>query len=119
MHPSEIPTVEVEAVPADPAAAGIVLLDVREDVEWAAGHIAGAIHVPMGRVAQKLQFDPGPLTPEATIVVICKVGGRSAQVTAWLRHHGYHAANLAGGMLAWDAAKRPMRSSDGRTARVD
>ncbi len=119
MHPSAIPTVAVEAVPADPTADGIVLLDVREDAEWAAGHIPGAVHIPMGRVAQKLHFDPGPLTPEATIVVVCKVGGRSAQVTAWLRHHGYDAANLDGGMLAWDAAKRPMRSSDGGPARVD
>ena len=56
--------------------------------------------------------------PTATIVVVCKVGARSAQVTAWLRHQGYDAVNLEGGMLAWAAARRPMRSSDGTPARV-
>jgi rhodanese-related sulfurtransferase len=113
VHPPQIPTVEAHAVPAD-----AVLLDVREDDEWAAGHIAGAIHVPMGRVPQQLQFDPGPLTPEVPIVVVCKVGGRSAQVTAWLRHQGYDATNLTGGMLAWDAAGRPMEADGGRPPAV-
>lgn len=101
----EVPTVDVAAIPAD-----AVLLDVREPEEWAAGRIAGAVHVPMMSVPQQLQHDPGPLTPDATIVVICKMGGRSAQVTAWLRHHGYAASNLDGGMLAWQAAGRPMEA---------
>jgi rhodanese-related sulfurtransferase len=118
MHPHDIPTVAVESLPADPTAGGVVVLDVREDDEWAAGHIAGALHVPMGRVPHQLQLDPGPLTPDASIVVVCKVGGRSAQVTAWLRHQGYDASNLDGGMLAWAAAHRPMQSADGSTARV-
>ncbi len=108
MLPREIPTVAVDAIPQD-----AVLLDVREDEEWTAGHIDGALHVPMNQVPQQLQFDPGPLTPDASIVVVCKMGGRSAQVTAWLRHQGYNAANLEGGMLSWAAAKRPMRSTDG------
>lgn len=108
-----VPTVDALDLPS-----GVVLLDVREDDEWAAGHIAGAVHVPMMQVPQRLQFDPGPLTPDAAIVVICKVGGRSAQVTAWLRHQGYDAANLAGGMLAWAAAGRPMEAADGQPPRV-
>lgn len=103
MNPTEVPTVRVDEIPAD-----AVLLDVREDVEWQGGHIEGAHHVPMNSVPQQLAYEPGPLTPDATIVVVCKVGGRSAQVTAWLRHHGYDAVNLEGGMLAWDAAGRPM-----------
>jgi rhodanese-related sulfurtransferase len=111
--PHEIPTVPVDAVPAD-----AVLLDVREDYEWAAGHIDGALHVPMNELPQRLQYDPGPLTPDASVVVVCKMGGRSAQVTAWLRHHGYDAANLDGGMIAWAAAHRPMTSTDGSPARV-
>ena len=44
---------------------------------------------------------------------MCKVGGRSAQVTAWLRQQGFDAVNLEGGMLAWEAAGRPMEA-DGR-----
>ncbi|WP_375498152.1 rhodanese-like domain-containing protein [uncultured Jatrophihabitans sp.] len=113
MRPADIPAVRVEEIPAD-----AVLLDVRENEEWAAGHIAGAVHVPMNEVPQRLSYDPGPITPEATVVVICKVGGRSAQVTAWLRQQGYQAVNLEGGMLAWDAAGRPMQADGGVPAEV-
>ena len=108
-----VPTVDVSSVPAE-----AVLLDVREDDEWAAGHIAGAVHVPMMTLPQRLQCEPGPLTPDAEIVVVCKVGGRSAQVTAWLNQQGYSAVNLAGGMHAWEAAGRPMASADGRPPAV-
>ena len=113
MHPTAVPTVDVTRLPAD-----AVLLDVREHDEWTAGHIAGAVHVPMMQLPQRLQYDAGPITPDAEIVVVCKVGGRSAQVTAWLRRQGYDAVNLAGGMLAWEAAGRPMESEDGAPARV-
>lgn len=118
MLPSDVPTVDVAALPADPAGGGPVILDVREDDEWAAGHIDGAVHIPMNSVPQRLQYDPGPVTPDAQVVVVCKMGGRSAQVTAWLRSQGYDAVNLAGGMLAWAHAGRPMRADDGRPARV-
>jgi rhodanese-related sulfurtransferase len=113
VHPGAVPTVDASALPPD-----AVLLDVREDDEWAAGHIAGAIHVPMMRLPQQLQHDPGPLTPDTTIVVVCKVGSRSAQVTAWLRQRGYVASNLAGGMFAWEAAGHPIESSDDRPPRI-
>jgi rhodanese-related sulfurtransferase len=111
--PAQIPVIDAHSVGSE-----VVILDVREDEEWAAGHIAGAVHVPMMQLPQRLQFDPGPLTPDAPIVVVCKVGSRSAQVTAWLRHHGYEASNLAGGMYAWEHAGRPMEASDGLPPRI-
>lgn len=113
MHPHDVPTVTVDALPPD-----AVLLDVREDVEWSAGRIEGAVHIPMNEVPQRLTYDPGPVTPDAPLVVLCKVGGRSAQVTAWLRHNGYDARNLEGGMLAWDAAGRPMIADGTQTPEV-
>jgi rhodanese-related sulfurtransferase len=112
MSSSGVPAVDVAAVPTE-----AVLLDVREDDEWAAGHIAGAVHVPMMQLPQRLAYDPGELA-DNSIVVVCKVGGRSAQVTAWLRHHGFDAVNLSGGMLAWEAAGRPMQAEDGAPPRV-
>jgi rhodanese-related sulfurtransferase len=118
MHPSEVPSVEVDALPPDTVPAGTLLLDVREDDEWVAGHIAGAVHAPMSRLPQQLHDQPDLLGVDDTIVVVCKVGSRSAHVTAWLRQQGYDAANLAGGMLAWAAARRPMQSSDGRPPHV-
>ena len=83
----------------------------------AAGHIAGATHVPMFQVPNRVGYDE-TLTSDRPIVVVCKMGGRSAQVTAWLVHNGYQAANLDGGMLAWAAARRPMVSEDGGPPRV-
>jgi rhodanese-related sulfurtransferase len=111
--PPEIPTIRVDEIPTD-----AVLLDVREDMEWAAGRIAGAVHIPMNQVPQRLSYDPGPVTPDASVVVLCKVGGRSAQVTAWLRQQGYNAVNLEGGMLAWDAAGRPMEADNAAVPEV-
>lgn len=111
--PADVPTVRVEDLPQD-----AVILDVREDEEWRHGRIRGAIHVPMNQVPQRLGFDPGPLTPDVPIVVVCKVGGRSAQVTAWLRHQGFDAVNLEGGMLAWAAARRPMEAEGGAAPQI-
>ena|ERR1700759_134999 len=112
MLPSRIPTVTATEVPAD-----AVLLDVREDVEWTAGHIDGAQHIPMHRVPQHVAYGDN-LPTDRPIVVVCKMGGRSAQVTAWLNQQGFDAANLDGGMLAWATAGRPMVSENGTAPRV-
>jgi len=113
MQMFDVPTVSVDDIPAD-----AVILDVREDYEWAAGHIESAIHVPMNDLPARMNYEPGELTPEATIVVACKMGGRSAQVTGWLNQQGFRALNLDGGMLAWATAHRPMVAEDGRTPTV-
>ena len=113
MLPSQVPTVAVERMPTD-----AVILDVREPDEWAAGHITGALHVPMNLVPQRLAYDPGPLSANTQVVVVCKVGGRSAAVTAWLRNQGYDAVNLEGGMLAWHGAGRPMEAEGDGPPRV-
>jgi rhodanese-related sulfurtransferase len=104
-----IPTVTAAAVPEQ-----AVVLDVREDDEWVAGHIAGARHVPMFDVPHELHT----LAASDPLVVVCKVGGRSAQVTAWLVQQGYDAVNLDGGLLAWERAGRPLVSEDGSPPRV-
>lgn len=112
MLPDPIPTVAVDALPEN-----ALLLDVREDEEWSAGHIDGAHHVPMYQVPNHVTHGTA-IVPDRPIVVICKMGGRSAQVTAWLNQQGFAAANLDGGMLAWATAGRPMVSEDGRAPRV-
>jgi rhodanese-related sulfurtransferase len=113
MQPFDVPTVSVEEIPAD-----AVILDVREDYEWDAGHIEQAIHIPMNDIPSRVQDESSPLTPQATIVVTCKMGGRSAQVTGWLNRQGYQAINLDGGMLAWATSHRPMVSEDGSTPTI-
>jgi len=108
LNPADLPATAVEDL--DPAA---LLVDVREDDEWAAGHIEDALHIPMSRFIATLAATPQVLPTDAPIVVVCAVGARSAQVTTWLNQHGYQARNLIGGMHAWDAARRPMSSDTG------
>ncbi|MER6360233.1 rhodanese-like domain-containing protein [Kitasatospora sp. NPDC001527] len=105
---AQIPTIDAAAVPADAA-----LLDVREQDEWDAGHVDGALHIPIGEVVARI----GEL-PDAKLYVLCRVGGRSAQVVQYLVQNGRDAVNVDGGMYAWDGAGRPMVSSDGRDAFV-
>jgi rhodanese-related sulfurtransferase len=113
MNPFAVPTVTVAELPA-----AAVLLDCREDGEWAAGHIDGAIHIPMNEIPARLADGSADVTPERQIVVVCKVGSRSAHVAAWLNRNGYDAANLDGGMLAWATSGRPMITSDGSSPYV-
>jgi rhodanese-related sulfurtransferase len=109
----DVPAVSVADLPGD-----AVLLDVREDEEWAAGHIAEAVHVPMNRVPARVAYDPASLPTDRPIVVVCRMGGRSAAVTAWLAAQGYDARNLDGGMLAWARAGRPMVSESGGSPKI-
>ncbi len=105
---AQIPTADAAAVPADAA-----LLDVREQDEWDAGHVDGALHIPIGEVVARI----GEL-PEGKLYVLCRVGGRSAQVVQYLVQQGHEAVNVDGGMLSWDGAGRPMVSSGGGPAFV-
>ncbi len=108
MSQPQIPTITIDQLPTDAR-----LLDVREDEEWAAGHVADAVHVPMNSVPNVVSYDPAVLG-EGTVYVMCKMGGRSAQVTAWLVHNGYDAVNVAGGMHAWADTGRAMVSENGQ-----
>ncbi|HEY6201650.1 MAG TPA: rhodanese-like domain-containing protein [Candidatus Limnocylindria bacterium] len=90
------------------------LLDVREDDEWAAGHIEGAQHIPLGQLSGRL----GELPKERTIVAVCRSGGRSEAAVRGLRKLGYEAENLEGGVNAWDRAKLPLVDNSGGRGRV-
>jgi rhodanese-related sulfurtransferase len=103
-----IPTVAINGVP-DPLPEALTVLDVREPVEWAHGHIPGAVHVPLMELPQRLD----ELGDQQTLVV-CKVGARSAQAVGYLRQQGFDAVNLDGGLLEWEAAGRALVSETGR-----
>lgn len=102
---SQIPTVAVSDLPDD-----AVVVDVREDNEWLAGHAPNALHVPMGTVPESLDALPDT---DDTIPVICRSGGRSQRVVEWLVHQGFDVVNVDGGMRAWAAAGKAMTSEDG------
>lgn len=82
---------------------GALLLDVREQHEWDAGHAPEAVHVVLGELPARV----GELPTDRPIVVTCKAGGRSAMATEALVGAGFDAVNLAGGMLAWADAGLP------------
>ncbi|MFB6501457.1 MULTISPECIES: rhodanese-like domain-containing protein [unclassified Streptomyces] len=103
MNFAPLPSVDVGAVPAD----GFVL-DVREDNEWAAGHVEGALHIPMSDFVARFGELTEAVADGRRVHVMCRVGGRSAQVTQYLVQQGVDAVNIDGGMLAWDGAGRPM-----------
>lgn len=94
-----VPAVGVADLPAD-----AVLLDVREPDEWSAGHAPGARHLPMNEVGARLDEVPAA----DPVYVVCRAGGRSARVVAFLAQQGRSAVNVEGGMQAWAAAGRPM-----------
>ena len=105
--------VDVTKLPAE-LPSDLVVLDVREDDERKAGHIEGAVHIPLMQLPPRLS----ELPEDARLLVVCKVGGRSSQATAFLQAQGRDVVNLAGGMQAWEAARRPMVADTGAPAQV-
>lgn len=103
-------TTDVNSMPE-----GAVLLDVREDDEWAAGHAPSARHIPMSEfVARKEELG----TPEGPVYVICRAGSRSAQVAQYLSQNGVEAVNVTGGMQAWAAAGKAVVTDSGAPGTV-
>ncbi|QIP85576.1 rhodanese-like domain-containing protein [Streptomyces sp. Tu 2975] len=113
MNFAPLPSVEAAAVPDD-----ALVLDVRETDEWAAGHVEGALHVPMSDFVARFGQVTEALADGRRAFVMCRVGGRSAQVTQYLVQQGLDAVNVDGGMLAWDGAGRPMVTENGSPAFV-
>jgi len=80
------------------------LIDVREEYEFAAGHVPGSMNLPMSTLGSRLEE-----LPEAAFDVICQVGGRSARVVEALEARGYDATNVEGGVGEWIAAGYPVQ----------
>lgn len=78
--------------------ASTTLVDVREPAEWNAGHLPGAIHIPLQQLPQRL----GEIPRDRDVVVYCRSGGRSARAVDLLRQHGFsRVRNLVGGLRRW------------------
>jgi len=75
-----------------------MLLDIREVHELEVCSINGSIDIPMNTLPENVE----KLSKEGPLVVMCHIGGRSAQVVNWLIQNGYNnALNLEGGISAW------------------
>ena len=73
------------------------LIDVREPQEYAAGHIPGALLIPLHQLTGRM----GELDVNTVVVVVCRTGSRSAEATRQLVEAGFDARNLKGGMEHW------------------
>lgn len=109
--PAPITTDDLDA--DRPVPAGFQVLDVREDDEWAAGHVPGAVHIPMGELPARVEE-----LPEEELIVVCRSGGRSARASAWLNSTGFDAYNLEGGLAAWQRAGLPLTAEGGHEPTV-
>ena len=83
----------------------VTVIDVREPVEYASGHIEGSINIPMARLSQA-DLPAGPL------VLVCQSGNRSGRALQMLeaRRHPYPVTDLEGGVPSWQQAGLPLRS---------
>lgn len=108
---SELPEIDPSALPDD-----AVIVDVREQNEWDAGHAPNAVHIPLGDLPASLGLLPS--TDDGTVAVVCRSGGRSSRAVAWLVQQGFDVANLTGGMKAWEAGGRPLTAEGSAQPRV-
>ncbi len=85
------------------------VVDVRYPNEWEAGHIEGAVHIPLDYVFDRLD----ELDRTRPVVTVCRSGDRSAEAAKELSGEGFDARNLEGGMQAWAGQRLPFVTSVG------
>lgn len=91
----------------------VQLLDVRENDEWAAGRIDGAVHIPLAELPSRV----AEVDRDRPVVTVCRSGGRAGRAAELLAQAGVSAEVMGGGMTAWSQAGLPM-TSDAGTPRV-
>ena len=83
---------------------GAFVIDVREPYEYVAGHVPGALLIPLDAVT----LQSGDLPGGQPVYVICATGNRSLVAASWLNRLGIDARSVAGGTTAWMAAGHPV-----------
>lgn len=106
-HPQvqEISILKLDSMQA--ALPNAILIDVRSDEEWAAGHLADASYISFD---WDHRLEPLKALPEdRPVLVYCEAGGRSGVITEELRSIGHpYIIDLIGGMEAWSENNRPV-----------
>ena len=102
MSESSTPEIAVEELAAVRTSG--VLVDVREPEEYVAGHVLGAVPIPMSQFATRM----GEIDKSLPVFVICASGNRSSAMTDLLRGAGFDAVSVAGGTSAWTRSGRPL-----------
>lgn len=97
----------MEFIPVSEVPDDAQIIDVRSKMEWDEGHPVGALHIPMEEIPSRY----GEFDFDRDIYLMCKSGGRSAQVCQWLEMNGIDAINISGGMIDWEHAGRPIEKA--------
>ena len=85
-----------------------LVLDVRGEGEWKAGHLPGSLNLPIGELDHRL----GELPRDRPVIVHCQTGARAAMAASLLRARGFReVSQFPGGFAEWRAAGRPVESS--------
>jgi rhodanese-related sulfurtransferase len=87
----------------------VQLIDVRQAHENEAGRIAGGRLIELGSLSAEVHT----IDRDRPLVFYCRSGGRSAMATQAFAEAGYDAHNMAGGLLAWEAAGLPIEPDGG------
>ena len=83
----------------------VVLIDVREQWEYDAGHIPNVKLIPLGQLPNRMSEIP----KDKFVVMTCRSGNRSGQATKFLREQGFdNVHNMQGGIAAWQKAGLPV-----------
>jgi rhodanese-related sulfurtransferase len=96
------PEIDIERFAA--ACPSGTVVDVRERHEYAVGHVGGALLIPTGQLANRVD----ELDRARPVYVICATGNRSLAMTDLLRTFGFDAWSVAGGTTAWARSGRPV-----------
>jgi rhodanese-related sulfurtransferase len=88
------------------------VIDVREDYEREAGHVAGTRHLVLSQVAANAES----IDPERPVIFQCRVGGRSLMAAQAFRGAGFDAYSMAGGVQQWVDEGRPIAPDGGYVA---
>ena len=104
--------VDADEVRAAHERGDIQLIDVREPYEHEAGHIAGARHIELERLASQAET----IDRDKTVVFYCRLGARSGMAAQAFRRAGYHAHSVDGGLTEWHRRGHPLEPEDGTVA---
>ena len=107
MSPTDTLEIDVEGFAAA-VAGGAFVLDCREPGEYVAGHVPGAVLIPLGSLGARV----AELPPDGTVYVVCASGNRSLRAAQALVGAGYVAVSVAGGTSGWVASGRPVATGE-------
>jgi hydroxyacylglutathione hydrolase len=107
-HLQSIPLLSLADVTSQLRTNDKVILDVRGEGEWKAGHLPGSLNLPVGELEGRV----GQLPRDRPVIVHCQTGVRAAIAASLLRARGFREVSLfPGGFAEWRAAGRPVESA--------